>query len=62
LAYAEYNTDATHHNPHGRRTAPKILTKHNREVQGSFSKQFYAVRSRIECFIGHLTEPRRIAS
>jgi hypothetical protein len=37
---------------------PEIPTKSNRKVQYSVSKPLYALRSRIECFIGHLKEQR----
>jgi len=45
-----------------RGTAPEIPTKRNRKVQSSVNKRVYKLRSRIECFIGHLEEQRRIAT
>jgi hypothetical protein len=41
---------------------PEIPTKSNRKVQHSVSKRLYRLRSRIECFIDHLKEQRRIAT
>jgi hypothetical protein len=34
----------------------------NHKVQYSVSKRLYALRSRTECFVGHLREQRRIAT
>ena len=45
-----------------RGTAPEIPTTRNRKVQHSVNKRMYRLRSRIECFIGHLKEQRRIAT
>ena len=47
---------------HDRGAAPEIPTKRNRKLQYLVSKPLYALRSRIECFIGHLKEHRRIAT
>jgi transposase len=57
-----YDSDAIRHDLHDRGTAAEIPTKRNRKVQHSVSKPLYALRSRIECFIGHLKEQRRIAT
>ena len=43
-----------------RGTAPEIPTKRNRKVQHSVDKPLYKLRSRIECFIGHLTNQSAI--
>ena len=45
-----------------RGAAAEIPTKRNRKIQHSVSKRLYALRSRIECCIGHLKEQRRIAT
>jgi transposase len=57
-----YDSDAIRHDLRDRDTAPEIPTKSNRKVQYSVRKPVYALRSRIECFIGHLKEQRRIAT
>lgn len=62
LADKGYDSDAIRQDLRDRATAPEIPTKRNRTVQYSVSKPFYALRSRIECFIGHLKEQRRIAT
>ena len=41
---------------------PEIPSRSNRKVQYSISQPLYALRSRIECFIGHLKGQRRIAT
>jgi transposase len=40
----------------------EIPTKSDRKGQYSVSRPLYALRSRIECFIGHLKEQRHIAT
>jgi transposase len=57
-----YDSDAIRQDLRDRGTAPEIPTKRNRKVQHSVSKRLYKLRSRIECFIGHLKENRRIAT
>ena len=62
LADKGYDSDAIRHNLRDSGATPEIPTKSNRKVQSSVSKPLYALRSRIECFIGHLKEQRRIAT
>ena len=62
LADKGYDSDAIRHDLQDRGAAPEIPTKSNRKVQHSVSKRLYRLRSRIECFIGHLKEQRRIAT
>ena len=62
LADKAYDSDTIRHDLRDRGTTPEIPTKRNRKVQHSVSKRLYALRSRIECFIGHLKEQRRIAT
>ena len=62
LADKGYDSDAIRHDLWDSGTTPEIPTKSNRKVQYSVSKPLYALRSRIECFIGHLKEQRRIAT
>jgi transposase len=62
LADKRYDSDAIRHDLQDRGTAPEIPTKSNRKVQRSVNKRLYQLRSRIECFIGHLKEQRRIAT
>jgi len=62
LADKGYDSDAIRHDLRDRAAAPEIPTKSNRKVQRSVSKRLYALRSRIERFIGHLKEQRRIAT
>jgi transposase len=57
-----YDSDAIRHDLRDRDTAPEIPTKSNRKVQYSVRKPIYTLRSRVECFIGHLKEQRRIAT
>jgi len=57
-----YDSDTIRQDLRDRGTAPEIPTKSNRKVQHSVSKSLYTLRSRIECFIGHLKEQRRIAT
>ena len=62
LADKGYDSDAIRHGLQDRGVAPEIPTKSNRKVQHFVSKRLYRLRSRIECFIGHLKEQRRIAT
>ena len=62
LADKGYDSDAIRHDLRDSGATPEIPTKSNRKVQYSVSKPLYALRSRIECFIGHLKEQRRIAT
>jgi transposase len=62
LADKGYDSDAIRHDLRDSGATPEIPTKRNRKVQYSVSKPLYALRSRIECFIGHLKEQRRIAT
>ena len=57
-----YDSDAIRQDLRDRGTVPEIPTRQNRKVQYLVSKPLYALRSRIECFIGHLKEQRRIAT
>jgi transposase len=62
LADKGYDSGAIRHDLQDRGTTPEIPTKSNRKVQHSVSKCLHRLRSRIECFIGHLKEQRRIAT
>ena len=62
LADKGYDSDAIRQDLRDRGTAPEIPTKRNRTVHYLVHKPLYALRSRIECFIGHLKEQRRIAT
>ena len=62
LADKGYDSDAIRHDLRDRSATPEIPTKRNRKVQHSVRKRLYALRSRIECFIGNLKEQRRIAT
>ena len=62
LADKGYDSDAIRHDLQDRGAAPEIPTNSNRKVQRSVGKRLYSLRSRIECFIGHLKEQRRIAT
>jgi transposase len=62
LADKGYDSDAIRQDLRDRGTTPEIPTKRNRKVQHSVDKKIYALRSRIECLIGHLKEQRRIAT
>jgi transposase len=54
--------DAIRQDLRDRGATPEIPTKRNRLVQHSVDKALYALRSRIECCIGHLKEHRRVAT
>ncbi len=62
LADKGYDSDAIRHDLRDSGATPEIPSRSNRKVQYSISKPLYALRSRIECFIGHLKEQRRIAT
>ena len=62
LADNGYDSAAIRHDLRDSGATPEIPTKSNRKVQYSVSKPLYALRSRIEWFIGHLKEQRRIAT
>jgi transposase len=62
LADKGYDSDAIRHDLQDSGVTPEIPTRSNRKVQYSISKPLHALRSRIECFIGHLKEQRRIAT
>jgi transposase len=62
LADKGYDSEAIRQDLRDRGTTPEIPTKRNRTVQYSVSKPLYALRSRIECCIGHLKEQRRVAT
>jgi transposase len=56
-----YDSDAIRHDCAIVVRRPRLLTKSNRKAQHSVNEPLYALRSCIECFIGHLKEQRRIA-
>ena len=62
LADKGYDSDAIRHDLRDSGATPEIPSRSNRKVQYSINKSLYALRSRIECFIGHLKEQRRIAT
>jgi transposase len=62
LADKGYDSDSIRQDLRDRGATPQIPTRRNRTVQFSASKPLYALRSRIECFIGHLKEQRRVAT
>lgn len=62
LADKAYDSDLIRQDLRDSGAAPEIPTKRNRLVQFSVSRRLYALRARIECFIGHLKEQRRIAT
>jgi transposase len=62
LADKGYDSDAIRRDLRDSGATPEIPTKRNRKVQYSVSQPVYALRSRIECFIGQLKEQRRIAT
>ena len=57
-----YESEAIRRDLRDRGTTPETPTKRSRKVQYSVSRRLYALRSRIECFIGHHKEQRRIAT
>jgi transposase len=62
LADKGYDSDAIRQDLRDRGAVPEIPTRRNRKAQHSVSKPLYTLRSRIECFIGHLKEQRRVAT
>ncbi len=62
LADKGYDSDAIRQDLRDRGAAAEIPTKRNRKVQHTVSKRLYKLRSRIECFIGHLKEQRRVST
>ena len=56
------DSDAIRHDSRDSGPTPELPSKSNRKVQYSVSKPLYALRSRIECFIGDLKEQRRVAT
>ena len=62
LADKGYDSDTIRHDLRDSGATPEIPSRSNRKVQYSISKPLYALRSRIECFIEHLKEQRRIAT
>jgi transposase len=62
LADKAYDNDAIRQDLHDRGATAEIPSKRNRKIQHSVSKPLYVLRSRIECFVGHLKEQRRIAT
>ncbi len=62
LADKGYDSGAIRNDLRDSGSKPETPTKSNRKVQYSVDKTLYALRSRIECFIGHLKEQRRIAT
>ena len=54
LADKGYASDAIRHDLRDSGATPEIPSRSNRKVQYSINKSLYALRSRIECFIGHL--------
>jgi transposase len=62
LADNGYDSDAIRDDLRDSGATPEIPIKSNRKVQYSVSKPLYALRLRIECFIGYLKEQRCIAT
>ena len=62
LADKGYDSEAIRQDLRDRGAAAEIPTRRNRTVQHTVNKRLYALRSRIECFIGHLKEQRRVAT
>jgi Transposase and inactivated derivatives len=57
-----YDSDAIRQDLRDRGASPEIPTKRNRKVQYSVSRPIYALRNRIERFIGRLKNSRRVAT
>ena len=57
-----YDSDAIRQDLRDRGASPEIPTKRTRKLQHAVTQRLYALRSRIECCIGHLKEMRRIAT
>jgi len=62
LADKGYDSDVIRQDLRDRGAAAEIPTRRNRTVQYTVNQRLYALRSRIECFIGHLKEQRRVAT
>lgn len=62
LADKGYDSDAIRQDLRDRGAAPEIPTKRTRKAQHSVDKPLYALRARIECFIGKLKNQRRVAT
>jgi transposase len=62
LADKGYDSDAIRQDLRDRGATPEIPTKRNRKAQHSVNKPLYALRARIECFIGNLKNQRRVAT
>ena len=57
-----YDSDPIRDDMRARGGRPEIPTKRNRLVQHSVNRRLYAMRNRIERFINHLKNSRRIAT
>jgi transposase len=62
LAGRGYDSDAIRRDARDRGAVPEIPTKRNRAVQHSVDRRLYALRNRIERFINHLENLRRVAT
>jgi IS5 family transposase len=60
LADKGSDSDATRHDLRDSGATPEIPTKSNRKIQYSVGQPLYALRLRIERFIGHHNEQPRI--
>ena len=57
-----YDIDEIRRDARDRGATPEIPTRRNRKVRHSVDRRLYALRSRIECFIGKLKNNRRVAT
>lgn len=62
LADKGYDSDVIRQDLRDHGAAPEIPTKRNRTIRHSVNERLYPLRARIECFIGHLKEQRRVAT
>ena len=62
LADKAYDSDPIRQDLRDRGAAAEIPTQRNRKLQHTVNKPLYVLRSRIECFIGHLKEQRQVAT
>jgi transposase len=62
LADKGYDSDAIRKDANDRGATPEIPTQRNRKVQHCVDRPLYALRARVEHYIGHLKEMRRIAT
>lgn len=62
LADRGYDSDEVRRDARDRGATPEIPTRRNRRVQHSVDRDLYALRGRIECFINHLKNARRVAT